>query len=103
MARLTQVPPSVRFSVIATVLPNSAARIAAANAVEPEPRIAKPYRLVSIRMSVFQIDWSSPSPGVAHVGQNGETAGRAGSRLHAEAMIRKPTPSYVRAADASSD
>ena len=39
--RFTQVPPRVRLSVMAAVLPSSAARIAAANAVEPEPRMTR--------------------------------------------------------------
>src|SRR6266851_1189107 len=39
--RFTQVPPSVRFSVIAAVLPSSAALMAAANAVDPEPKITR--------------------------------------------------------------
>src|SRR2546425_8662827 len=39
--RLTHVPPSVRTSVIAAVFPDSAARKAAANAADPEPRITR--------------------------------------------------------------
>jgi hypothetical protein len=46
--RLTQVPPSMRFSVITTVLPSSAALIAAAKAVEPEPKITKSNRRAPI-------------------------------------------------------
>src|SRR6266567_4793668 len=39
--RFTHVPPMVRSSVITAVLPSSCARRAAANAVEPEPRITR--------------------------------------------------------------
>src|SRR6266851_8002210 len=39
--RLTQVPPSARASVITAVLPSSAARSAAAKAVEPEPKMTR--------------------------------------------------------------
>src|SRR5712692_2503451 len=39
--RFTQVPPSLRSSVITAVLPSSWARSAAANAVEPEPRMTR--------------------------------------------------------------
>src|SRR3989442_12555661 len=39
--RFTQVPPTVRSSVITAVLPNSCARSAAAKAVEPEPRMTR--------------------------------------------------------------
>src|SRR5712691_11314082 len=39
--RLTHVPPTVRCSIMTAVLPSSCAVNAAANAVEPEPRISK--------------------------------------------------------------
>src|SRR5712692_9175106 len=39
--RLTHVPPTVRSSVITAVLPSSRAVSAAANAVEPEPRMMR--------------------------------------------------------------
>src|SRR5438093_1409366 len=39
--RLTHVPPTVRCSIMTAVLPSSWAVNAAANAVEPEPRIRK--------------------------------------------------------------
>src|SRR5438132_5965958 len=39
--RFTQVPPTVRSSVITAVFPNSCARSAAAKAVEPEPRMTR--------------------------------------------------------------
>src|SRR5579883_1658989 len=42
--RLAQVPPTVRSSVMATVLPSSAACRAAAKAVEPLPRITRSKR-----------------------------------------------------------
>src|SRR6266851_2107296 len=46
--RFTQVPPSVRFSVIAAVLPSSAALMAVANAVDPEPKMTKSTLCVCI-------------------------------------------------------
>jgi len=39
--RFTQVPPTVRDSVMTAVFPSSAAFSAAAKAVEPEPRITR--------------------------------------------------------------
>src|SRR5437899_13015584 len=42
--RFTQVPPRVRDSVITALLPSSAALSAAANAVEPEPRMTRSKR-----------------------------------------------------------
>src|SRR5438132_755623 len=39
--RFTQVPPTVRSSVITAVFPSSCARSAAAKAVEPEPRMTR--------------------------------------------------------------
>src|SRR5437667_4651598 len=45
--RFTQVPPIARSSVITAVLPSSCARNAAANAVEPEPRITRSNSAVS--------------------------------------------------------
>ena len=44
--RLTHVPPVVRSSAITEVLPSSCARGAAANAVEPEPRMRRSNLLV---------------------------------------------------------
>src|SRR5690242_12842971 len=44
--RFTQVPPMVRSSIITEVLPSSCARNAAANAVEPEPRITRSKSLL---------------------------------------------------------
>src|SRR5437870_11338822 len=47
--RFTHVPPCVRDSVITAVLPSSAALSAAANAVEPDPRMTRSKRSSAIR------------------------------------------------------
>src|SRR5579875_646665 len=58
--RLTQVPPRVRFSVIAAVLPSSAARMAAAKAVAPEPKMTKSKRRLSISLKSFSAKSAVP-------------------------------------------
>src|SRR5260370_26236042 len=90
--RFTHVPPSVRFSVIAAVFPNSAALIAAANAVEPEPRITKSNRRASISCSLQTACWLPPPDGapVEHEG-----ADRLGAMLHTDSTSSTTTPPYV--------
>src|SRR5947208_13633231 len=81
--RFTQVPPSMRFSVIAAVLPNSAALIAAANAVEPEPRITRSNPRVFMS-GTRQIDGWLSSPRGALWEQSIDSADRWGTPLQAE-------------------
>lgn len=71
--RFTHVPPSVRTSVIAAVLPSSAARIAAANAVEPDPRMTKSNRCRMLVAPVRQL--ASGSAGTASAGAGRPTSG----------------------------
>src|SRR5258707_10233468 len=65
--RFTHVPPVVRSSVITAVLPSSCARSAAANAVEPEPRMIKSNSRVLVTIA-FQ------SPALFFVRQRSYTA-----------------------------
>src|SRR5260370_25850991 len=53
--RFTHVPPVVRSSVITEVLPGSCARSAAANAVEPEPRMTRSKCLFGITIVLFGV------------------------------------------------
>src|SRR5260370_6193951 len=90
--RFTQVPPSVRFSVIATVLPSSAALIAAANAVEPEPRITKSNRGISISCKPSKsIDDRPGPPG----GQLGQAQPHLASSCHTGAAIVRVNAAFA--------
>src|SRR5215472_15351062 len=59
--RFTHVPPNVRTSVIAALFPDSAARSAAANAVDPEPRITKSNCSFCITTILFGVFGFEPS------------------------------------------
>src|SRR6266571_4035642 len=60
--RLTHVLPMVRSSVIAAVFPSSCAVSAAANAVEPEPRITRSkWSTIYVLLLVCGVPLPSPS------------------------------------------
>ncbi len=78
--RLTQVPPTVRTSVITARLPSSEALSAAAKAVDPEPRITRSYLSVAIHVHSCSV-----MPGAYTFQSSGRSRGGCGPVLECQA------------------